>query len=259
MDSIENKNNYKFLLFGFLLILLDQATKLAIKGFDFFGFSHQGIEYGSLHSVIGDFVQITYIENPGMAFGISFGWGKIFLSLFSIVAGIALAVYLLRIKSAHIAVKIGISLLFAGAVGNLIDRVFYGVIFGEQALFYGYVVDFIQVDIPDIDFFGIFYTHFPVFNVADSCVTVGVVFLLFVHKHIPSLQEVFGKKNSNELQSINNTNTNYDDTYLMASTPLVDGIIEDVDNNNTINEDNDSSDSYEDSSSDIDSNDSSSD
>lgn len=249
MDSLENKNNFKFLLFGFLLIILDQATKLAIKGFDFFGFSHQGIEYGSLHSVIGDFVQITYIENPGMAFGISFGWGKIFLSLFSIVAGIALAVYLLRIKSAHLAVKIGITLLFAGAVGNLIDRVFYGVIFGEQALFYGYVVDFIQVDIPDIDFFGIFYTHFPVFNVADSCVTVGVVFLLFVHKHIPSIQEVFGKKNNNESSSLDNTNRNYDDVYLMTSTPIVDGIIEDVDND-IINEENDSSDSYDDSSSD---------
>ncbi len=249
MDSIENKNNYKFLLFGFFLILLDQATKLAIKGFDFFGFSHQGIEYGSLHSVIGDFVQITYIENPGMAFGISFGWGKIFLSLFSIVAGIALAVYLLRIKSAHLAVKIGISLLFAGAVGNLIDRVFYGVIFGEQSLFYGYVVDFIQVDIPDIDFFGIFYTHFPVFNVADSCVTVGVVFLLFVHKHIPSIQEVFGKKSNNESSNLDNSYRNYDDAYLMTSTPIVDGIIDDVDND-IINEENDSSDSFDDSSSD---------
>jgi signal peptidase II len=87
----------------------------------------------------------------------------------------------------------GFSLIFAGAVGNLIDRVFYGVIFSESPLFYGKVVDFIQVDIPDVAFLG--WTHFPVFNIADSCVTVGVILLILVHNKLPEWTDVFQNKN----------------------------------------------------------------
>jgi signal peptidase II len=76
-------------------------------------------------------------------------------------------------------------LILAGAFGNFIDRMFYGVIYGNSPLFYGLVVDFIQVDIPDITFNSITYTHWPVFNIADSCVSIGMVFLLFFNKFIP--------------------------------------------------------------------------
>ncbi len=122
-----------------------------------------------------------------------FGWGKIFLSLFSVFASIALGYYLYKITFAHKAVKIGISLVFAGAVGNLIDRVFYGVFYGTQPLFYGHVVDFIQVDIPDINFMGINYTHFPIFNIADSCVTCGIILLILFHNKLPGIKEILGK------------------------------------------------------------------
>ena len=105
--------------------------------------------------------------------------------MFSVFAGFGLSWYLSKIKFAHNAVRLAITLILAGAVGNMIDRVFYGVIFGESALFYGKVVDFILVDIPDV--FG--YTHWPVFNVADSCVSVGIVLLVFFNHKLPSIKE----------------------------------------------------------------------
>ncbi len=195
----------KLLIFGaVLLVILDQATKLAVKGFSLFGIEHQGMYYAESIKVIGDFLQITYIENPGMAFGIQFGAGKIFLSLFSIFAGIGLGYYLVKLEGFSKWVRIGVMLIFAGAVGNLIDRVFYGVIFGESPLFYGKVVDFIQVDIPDIHFLGLNYTHWPVFNVADSCVSCGVVLLLLIHNKIPTFKQVFGKKSIAAENSLDN-------------------------------------------------------
>lgn len=201
----DNKNAKWYFLSALILIVFDQVTKLIVKGFDLFGFQHEGMYYGQSIPVIGDFLQWTYIENPGMAFGIEFGWGKIFLSLFSIIASIGLAIYLYKIMFANAGVKVGITLIFAGAVGNLIDRVFYGVFYGTQPLFYGHVVDFVQVDIPDVNFLGFYYTHFPVFNVADSCVTCGVITLLFFHSKLPTLKEVFGHKQYiNEEENIGN-------------------------------------------------------
>lgn len=189
------KNNITWFYFAaVLLIISDQATKLLIKGFHFGSFEHHGLMYGQLINVIGSFVQIVFVENEGMAFGISFGAGKIFLSLFSIIAGIALGIYLYKLKDFSVWVKIGIMLIFTGAIGNLIDRVFYGIFFNEGPLFYGRVVDFIQIDIPDINFLGFHYTHWPVFNIADSCVSCGVVILLIMHKRIPSFEQVFKKQ-----------------------------------------------------------------
>ncbi len=191
MKNIANRN---YFILALVFIFLDQITKILVKGFSIFGFEHYGFNYGESISVLGDFLHFTYIENPGMAFGISFGAGKIFLSLFSIIAASGLAWYLSKIDFAKRAVKLGIALILAGAVGNLIDRVFYGVLYGEMPLFYGKVVDFIQVDIPDINIFGLSYSHWPVFNIADSCVSVGVIVLLFVHNYMPSLETIRPKK-----------------------------------------------------------------
>lgn len=94
--------------------------------------------------------------------------------------------YLRQIASGHWAPRLAVTLILAGAVGNLIDRALYGVIFGDAPLFYGRVVDFIQVDIPDITWLGDVHTHFPVFNVADSCVTVGVILLLLTGNKLPA-------------------------------------------------------------------------
>jgi signal peptidase II len=84
-------------------------------------------------------------------------------------------------------VKIAVMLVLAGAVGNLIDRMFYGVLYDQGPFLYGKVVDFVQVDIPDVTIFGETYTHWPVFNVADSCVSVGVVLLMIVSGSMPTI------------------------------------------------------------------------
>ena len=75
--------------------------------------------------------------------------------------------------------------LFGAGIATL-----YGVLYGEGALFYGLVVDFIQVDIPDVNWFGQVYTHWPVFNVADSCVSCGMVLLFILNKKIPMLNQL---------------------------------------------------------------------
>ncbi|MCB0702526.1 MAG: signal peptidase II [Ignavibacteriae bacterium] len=188
------KNNTHLLFItSFFLILFDQVTKFLVKGFSFLGLSSQGFEYGERIEVIGDIIQFTFVENPGMAFSIEFGAGKIFLSLFSIIASLLLILYIRNIGEKPIGYKIAVMLIFAGATGNMIDRVFYGVFYDYAPLFYGKVVDFILVDIPNINIFGKYYDYFPVFNIADSCVSVGIVLLLFYNKHIPTLSELRGK------------------------------------------------------------------
>jgi signal peptidase II len=186
------KVSVKYFVIAFFLVIFDQITKLAVKGFDFLGFSRKGLEYGEVIPVIRDFLQWTYIENQGMAFGISFGWGKIFLSLFSLIASGLLIFYINKIsEKIPFLVGLALALILAGAFGNARDRCFYGVIFGTAPLFYGAVVDFILVNIPDISVFGHKYNYFPVFNIADSCVTCGVILLIFVHHKLPDFNETF--------------------------------------------------------------------
>lgn len=191
----KSRNMLWFFMAAAFLILLDQLTKILVKGFTLFGYHHEGMYLGESHPLIGDVVRLTFVENPGMAFGIQFGFAKIFLTLFSLIAGSALLWYLSKIKRFSLLIQIGITLLIAGALGNFIDRCFYGVFYGEQALFYGYVVDFIQVDIPDVNWFGATYTHWPVFNIADSCVSVGMVLLLIRNKYLPTLADIKNAEN----------------------------------------------------------------
>ncbi len=176
---------FRYHILAAFLVLLDQVTKLAVKGFDLFGFQHEGMYLGESVPLIGDAVRLTFVENPGMAFGISWGEAKVVLTLLTIAISVFLIVYLHRVRTTHWSVQLAITLLLAGATGNLIDRALYGVFYGEAPLFYGMVVDFIQVNIPDITLFGSRYTHFPVFNVADSCVTVGIFLLLLVGGKLP--------------------------------------------------------------------------
>jgi signal peptidase II len=183
MDS--KVHSIRLLFIAFLLIIIDQLTKIAVKGFTLFGITHHGMYLGESISIIGEFLRFTYVENPGMAFGVEFGSGKIFLTLFSLIASIGLVYYLLQIDSAKIQVRIAIMLILAGAFGNFIDRMFYGVFYGEGPLFYGLVVDFIQIDIPDIQIGQLAYTHWPVFNIADSCVSIGMILLLIYNRYLP--------------------------------------------------------------------------
>jgi signal peptidase II len=166
-----------------VLVVLDQVTKLLVKGFTIplTGFYHEGMYLGQSIPLIGDFLRLTYIENPGMAFGIEIG-GRLFITVFSIFASIGIGYYLYRIRNESFVARLALALILAGAIGNLIDRVLYGWIFGEAPLFYGKVVDFVDVDFIDIDLFGFRMYRWAVFNVADSCVSIGVVLMLLFHK-----------------------------------------------------------------------------
>jgi len=170
----------RVLILSAVIVLSDQMTKLMVKGISipWLGVSLPGMQYGASKPVIGDFFRLTYIENPGMAFGIDVG-GKWFFSIFSILASAAILVYLYKGREESLGFRISLSMILGGAIGNLIDRVFYGVLFNEGPLFYGKVVDFFDVDFFNVSIFGYHLSRWPVFNVADAAVTVGGVFLLF--------------------------------------------------------------------------------
>lgn len=182
----------------FFLILADQISKFLI--YNHFNVQHIGKESyfvpnpDSEIQVIGEFVKFVYVENAGMALGIKFGKFKVILSLFSVFASIFLIWLILRIQDYPFIIQLSFGLILAGAIGNLIDRVFYGLIFGYAPLFYGRVIDFIQVDIPDIRIGNLInYTHWPVFNIADSCVSIGVVLLVIFNKKLPNFSTIFRK------------------------------------------------------------------
>lgn len=158
-------------------MLADQASKLYIKGFSFpfLNIHHEGVGAGYSVPVIGDYFRITYVENPGMAFGIEITpVTKLLVSLFSLIASIGLLYYLYKVRKQSLTIRIPLALILAGAIGNLIDRMFYGIFYDYAPLFHGRVIDFLHFS------YG---THsFPIFNIADSAVTVGVIALLLFYK-----------------------------------------------------------------------------
>jgi signal peptidase II len=175
----------RVLFISLSVLLADQISKLIVKGVSlpWLGIAHEGLPYGSSRPVLGDFFRITYIENPGMAFGIDIG-GKLFFSLFSVVASAAILLYLYKARHEKLGLRISLALILGGAIGNLVDRVFYGVFFGDGPLFYGRVVDFLDVDFFNINIFGFQLSRWPVFNIADACVTTGVLLLLLFHRTV---------------------------------------------------------------------------
>jgi len=167
------------------VVVIDQITKLMVKGFSipFLNINYEGMYLGQMIPVIGDFFRITFVENPGMAFGYDPGSSfKLIISIFSLAASIGLVFYLYVIRDKSWSLRIAIALILGGAVGNLIDRTFYGVIYNYAPLFYGKVVDFFDVDFFDFTLFGRSYDRWPVFNIADAAVTIGVLVLVFFYK-----------------------------------------------------------------------------
>jgi len=177
----------KALYLSFAVVVIDQVTKLMVKGFSipFLNINYEGMYLGQMITVFGDFFRFTFVENPGMAFGYDPGSSfKLIISVFSLVASIGLIFYLYVIRDKSWSLKIAIALILGGAVGNLIDRTFYGLFFDYSPLFYGKVVDFFDVDFFDFTLFGRSYDRWPVFNIADAAVTIGVlVLVLFYKKH----------------------------------------------------------------------------
>lgn len=180
-----------------VLLVIDQVTKILVK---------TNMQFGESIPVLGNWFQILFIENEGMAFGMSFGGdiGKYILTSFRLILSVLLFVYVRHLlkKDAPVGVLLGLTAIMTGAVGNLIDCMFYGLIFepssythvssavpfgdGYGKFFLGKVVDMLYFPIinthwPDwVPFKGgeslIFFR--PIFNIADSCVTVGALYLL---------------------------------------------------------------------------------
>jgi len=166
-----------------VIVLFDQATKMLVKGFtlSWLHYYHAGMQLGSSIPILGNFLRLTFIENPGMAFGIDFG-GRLFLTIFSLVASGAILVYLYRIRDESFVIRLALAVILGGAIGNLIDRMFYGVIFGDGMLFHGKVVDFIDVNFFNVEFFDVHISRWPVFNIADAAVSLGVILMLLFHR-----------------------------------------------------------------------------
>lgn len=168
-----------------LIVLLDQITKFLVKGgtIPLLNIKVDGMHYGQSVNVIGDFFQITFVENPGLAFGIDVSdTSKLFLSIFSLLASIGIFYYLYKSKDQRLIVRLSLAFILGGAIGNLIDRTFYGLIYGYAPIFYGKVVDFFNVDFFDFTIFGRTYERWPIFNIADASVTIGVILLIIFHK-----------------------------------------------------------------------------
>jgi signal peptidase II len=175
----------RVLFVSLFVVLVDQVTKLLVKGIkiESLGISIPGMPYGSSKQVFGNFVRITFIENPGMAFGLDIG-PKMFLTIFTILASFVILYYIFKHRKDSLLLRVALAFILAGALGNLIDRTFYGMIFHYAPLFYGRVVDFVQVEFWDFTFLGKTYTTWPIFNVADGSVTIGFLIILVFHKRI---------------------------------------------------------------------------
>ncbi len=182
-----------------IIIVLDQVTKLLVKGFSvpILQIHHAGMGLGSSVPLLGNVLRLTYIENPGMAFGLQIG-SQFVLAILSLAASIGVLYYLLKVRDQASIVRISMAMILGGAFGNVIDRVFYGVLFGNAPLFYGKVVDFIDVSFLHLSRFGIF-------NIADAAVTTGVVILLVFHRALDTVEQpspdregsIAGTKSSN--------------------------------------------------------------
>ena len=207
-----------YLTFG--VVFIDQLSKFYIKGIDipFLNISFKGMFVGESIRVIGNFFKITYIENPGMAFGFNPGSDfKLWISIFSLIASIGLIVYLYMVRNNTLSLRIALAMILGGAVGNLIDRAFYGIIYKYSPVFYGKVVDFLDFDFFNFAIFGRNYERWPIFNIADAAVTTGVmILLLFYKQHKKSdedglkeaqrdVEEKFGNElNENTNEKMNN-------------------------------------------------------
>lgn len=173
----------KVLYLTLAILLTDQVSKFYIKGISLPFINFDGMYLGESISVIGDFFKITFTENPGMAFGFDPGSEfKLIISVFSLVASIGLLVYLFLVRNKSLSLRIALALILGGALGNVVDRMFYGLIYDYAPLFYGKVVDFFDFDFFNFTILGRSYERWPIFNIADAAVSVGVLILLFFYK-----------------------------------------------------------------------------
>ena len=183
------------IILGALLVVIDQIIKVLVK-------TH--MDLGETIDVIGDWFKLHFVLNKGMAFGMAFGgvWGKVMLSVFRIILFGALCWWisgLARRKDVPAGVLVGLTMITAGAFGNIIDCFVYGLIWPETIMpgapfpfMFGQVVDMFyfplfDYKLPWMDYPRTFFG--AVFNFADSCVTCGAAYLLFFQYRFFSKEE----------------------------------------------------------------------
>jgi len=194
-ETKDEMNGKKLTILIVVLLLADQLLKIWVK---------TNMALGEAIMVVPDWFQLRFVENPGFAFGMELGkdWGKLFLSLFRVVMAGGICWYMCRLirAKAPTGVIVGFALIFAGAVGNIIDSAFYGLVFsastpfevahwgdGYAGLLHGRVVDMFYFPLfqwnscPDwLSFLvdGNNYFFGAIFNLADAYISVAVVYLL---------------------------------------------------------------------------------
>ena len=249
---IQPKNPTKYLLLSLLLIVIDQTSKMLVHKYMEPGFSGQ-------IALIGDWMKLHYVLNPGMAFGMELGheYGKLFLTLFRLVAMGAIAWYLINLarRGAASGLLWALAMILAGAVGNVIDSTFYGVLLGNAPYgsstpwFHGQVIDMVFVDfwegfVPDwVPVWGGQYYSTPIFNFADACIFVGVCTILifqssfFRHSHefeVEEIEEALASEDEGFVHEDNTSSVKYIDpaeqpsnsiTYLKEDAEIKEDVI----------------------------------
>ena len=197
METLRQKPGYLALAIVLSILVLDQIVKIYIK---------TSFAYGESHHILGGLLNIQFVENPGMAFGFEYGGalGKYVLSIFRIIAITVIIIYIrntLRESEVNLAFIVCLSMILAGAAGNVIDSMAYGLLFdrggGYQGLaqwggsyapfLQGQVVDMIQFNVHWPDFvpkLGGKLIFSPIFNIADSAISIAVLAFLFFPKRI---------------------------------------------------------------------------
>jgi len=195
----------KYFLIALAVIIVDQIVKVIVK---------LNMDLGEEIPVMGDLFKIHFIENKGAAFGMTIDslfrplgiyitpeTSKLILSIFSLVALVFIGIFLYRLSSHKSPLPLFVALIFGGALGNIIDRTFYGVLFDtinqyEGGLLHGRVVDMFYFDIwkgylPDwIPLIGgEYYAFWPIFNIADSAISIGIVVILIFQKRFFNMDE----------------------------------------------------------------------